>query len=82
MITKPKKAKADAAARARGSDGKFESATNDENQDDPQYGVLPSSINVVSRSCPSMSAFLLQDPAWPLDCASGHGWLWRAELCV
>ena len=79
MITKPKKAKADAAARARGSDGKFESATNDENQDDPQYGVLPSSINVVSRSCPSMSAFLLQDPGpcIALQAMDGSG-----ELCV
>ena len=35
VITKPKKEKAEAAARARGSDGKFESATNDENQDNP-----------------------------------------------
>ena len=79
MITKPKKENAEAAARARGSDGKFESATNDENQDNPQYGVLPSSINAVSRSCPPMSAFLLQDPGpWiALQSMDGSG-----ELCV
>ena len=79
MITKPKKEKAEAAARARGSDGKFESATKpDENQDTPQFGVLPSSINAVSRSCPPMSAFLLQDPGpWiALQAMDGSG-----ELC-
>ena len=33
-----------------------------EENEEPQYGMLPSSINAVSRSCPAMSAFLLQDP--------------------
>ena len=78
VITKPKKAKAEATARARGSDGKFESAANDENQDNPQYGFLPSSIDAVSRTCPPMSTFLLQDPGpWiALQAMDGSG-----ELC-
>ena len=59
--------------------GKFQSAINDENQENPQYGVLPSSINEVSRSCPPMSAFLLQDPGpWiVLQSMDGSG-----ELCA
>ena len=43
---------------------------------EPQYGVLPSSIAKVT--CPSMSAFMLQDPApWiALQAMDGSG-----ELC-
>ena len=51
-----------------------------ENEEQPQYGVLPSSINAVSRSCPAiMSAFLLQDPGpWiALQAMDGSG-----ELCA
>ena len=50
-----------------------------ENEEQPQYGVLPSSINAVSRSCPAMSAFLLQEPGpWiALQAMDGSG-----ELCA
>ena len=50
-----------------------------EGEPEPHYGVLPSSINEVSRSCPPMSAFLLQDPGpWRvLQAMDGSG-----ELCM
>ena len=52
---------------------------NENNEPEPQYGVLPTSINEVSRSCPPMSAFLLQDPGpWRvLQAMDGSG-----ELCM
>ena len=52
---------------------------NETNEPEPQYGVLPTSINEVSRSCPPMSAFLLQDPGpWRvLQAMDGSG-----ELCM
>ena len=47
--------------------------------EEPQYGVLPSSINAGGRSCPAMSAFLLQEPGpWiALQAMDGSG-----ELCA
>ena len=46
---------------------------NENLEPEPQYGVLPSSINQVS--CPTMSSFLLQDPAlWiALQAMDGSG---------
>ena len=74
VITKPKQPKQqNDAPRARGLDGKFESTSKEANMEAPQYGVLPSSINQVS--CPTMSSFLLQDPApWiALQAMDGSG---------
>ena len=73
MTTKP--APKPSVSRSQGGDGKFQSGPNSENCE-PQYGVLPSSIAKVT--CPSMSAFMLQDPApWiALQAMDGSG-----ELC-
>ena len=50
----------------------------DENNETPQYGVLPSSINAVS--CQPMSAFLLQDSGpWAALYSAMDG---SGELCI